>query len=209
MKKYVLLFAIGFIQFSFSQVIRIQPTFATENDSIVVYFDATKGDAGLKGFTGDVYAHTGVITNLSDNQWKYVMAPWATNYDDIKLTRDSTDHYHLVIGYPREYYSSNHQNLGSIPSNEHILKLAFVFRNADGSKTGRDVGGADIFADLSESGLNVAIVQPSVQPLFLNLNDSVKVVAISSGAIDLNLFVNDSLVSSVINDTLRILFKSE
>ena len=43
----------------------------------------------------------------------------------------------------------------------------------------------------------------------LNLNDSVKVVAISSGAIDLNLFVNDSLVSSVINDTLEYYLKAD
>ncbi len=87
MKKLILLFLITCISISFSQVVQIQPTFATENDSIVIYFDATKGDAGLKGFTGDVYAHTGVITNLSSGSrdWKYVMAPWATNYDDIKL----------------------------------------------------------------------------------------------------------------------------
>ncbi len=205
MKRLILLFIAISVQFSFSQVVQLQPTFATENDSIVVYFDATKGDAGLKGFTGDVYAHTGVITNLStsNSDWKYVMAPWATNYNDIKLTRDSTDHYHLVIGYPRDYYSSNHQNLGSIPSSEHILKLAFVFRNSDGSKTGRDVGGADIFVPLSEEGLNVSIITPSEKPLFVNLHDSVKVLAISSGAIDLNLFINDSLVSSVMNDTLE------
>jgi len=49
---------------------------------------------------GDVYAHTGVITDLSvdGHDWKYVMAPWPTNYSDIKLTRDSEDHYHLTIG---------------------------------------------------------------------------------------------------------------
>ncbi|MEZ4761931.1 MAG: hypothetical protein R3C26_01600 [Calditrichia bacterium] len=37
------------------------PEFPTENDSIVVIFDATEGDGGLQGFNGDVYAHTGVI----------------------------------------------------------------------------------------------------------------------------------------------------
>ncbi len=147
------------------------PLFATENDSIIIYFDATKGDAGLMGFTGDVYAHTGVITNLSSSgsDWKYVMAPWGTNYPDIKLTRDSADHYHLVIGRPRIYYSNNHQNLGSIPSSVHILKLAFVFRDATGSRTGRDVGGKDIFAPLYTPGISVIIRTPTVNNSFGDL----------------------------------------
>ncbi|MCL4550142.1 MAG: alpha-amylase family glycosyl hydrolase [Bacteroidetes bacterium] len=147
------------------------PMFATENDSIIIYFDATKGDAGLMGFTGDVYAHTGVITNLSTSgsDWKYVMAPWAATYPDIKLTRDSADHYHLVIGRPRIYYGNNHQNLGSIPSSEHILKLAFVFRDATGSRTGRDVGGKDIFASLYTAGISIIVQKPAVGNFFGDL----------------------------------------
>ncbi len=184
------------IQYSFAQVVTTVPAFPTENDSIIVYFDATKGDAGLKGYTGDVYAHTGVITNLStsNSDWKYVMAAWAVNYPDIKLTRDSIDHYHLVIGNPRVYYSNNHQSLGSIPPTEHILKLAFVFRNATGSVTGRDIGGADIFAPLFTKGLNVKIVSP-VAPYFVNLNDSVNVEVSSSSAKSVSIFVNNSLTA--------------
>ena len=206
---------------SFSQVVNIFPQFPTENDSIVVYFDAAKGDAGLKGFTGDVYAHTGVITNLSQDShdWKYVMAPWATNYPDIKLIRDSTDHYHLVIGNPRKYYSSNHQNLGAIPSNEHIQKLAFVFRNGDGSKTGRDVGGGDIFIPVYEPGLTVKFDEPNIsnlygdplrEPYFIKPDDSVdikvSVVELGVNISTLTLYINDIQVLQTNTDSLRYTF---
>jgi 1,4-alpha-glucan branching enzyme len=197
MIKFLLpLFIILFNFLVFPQVTAV-PSFATEEDSIIVYFDATKGDAGLKGFTGDVYAHTGVITNLSTgpSDWEYVIAPWATNYPETKLTRDSTDHYHLVIGYPRIYYSNNHQNLGSIPPTEHIQKLAFVFRNADGSRTGRAAGGADIFLQLSEPGLNVSIIKPEKIPYFADLNDTITIEIASAHSNSLALFIDDILVA--------------
>ena len=59
------LLALFFQQNTFAQVVTFQPSFATQNDSLTIVFDATKGDAGLSGFTGDVYLHSGVITNKS------------------------------------------------------------------------------------------------------------------------------------------------
>ena len=214
---------ISFTITCFSQVVTTFPLHPTENDSIIVYFDAAKGDAGLKGFTGDVYAHTGVITNLSKDthDWKYVMAPWATNYPDIKLTRDSVDHYHLVIGKPRIYYANNHSSdwPNSIPSTEHILKLAFVFRNADGSKTGRDVGGADIFTPIYTPGLTINFDEPNIStqfgdplrsPYFISPTDSVniKVSAIGLGTkiSTLTLFINDIQIIQTNTDSLKYIF---
>lgn len=187
--KFLLLIFFGFIQTGFSQVVTSIPQFPAENDSIIIYFDAEKGDGGLKGFTGDVYAHTGVITNLSidGHDWKYVKTDWGVNIPEIKLIKDSVDHYHLVIGKPRSYY-------GISNSSEVIKKLAFVFRNADGSKSGRDAGGADIFYDLYQNELNVSITSPSEEPYFATLNDSVFIEVHSSFSDNLSLFLNDSLV---------------
>ncbi|TFH47737.1 MAG: hypothetical protein E4G92_04705, partial [Bacteroidia bacterium] len=64
-----------------SQVITVNPAFPTSSNSVVVTFNADKGDMGLKDYSGDdVYAHTGVITDksLSSSDWKYVIAPWGT-----------------------------------------------------------------------------------------------------------------------------------
>jgi len=54
-----------FINSLFAQVISTVPVFPTQTDELTIYFHADKGNQGLKDFTGDVYAHTGVITNLS------------------------------------------------------------------------------------------------------------------------------------------------
>jgi glycosidase len=220
--NFLSLFTLVFCNLIFPQVTSF-PEFATENDSIIVYFDATKGDAGLEGFTGDVYAHTGVITNLSTapSDWKYVMADWGENYPDIKLTRDSTDHYHLVIGRPRIYYSNNHQGLGIIPVSEHILKLAFVFRNSDGSRSGRDAGGEDIFTDLYEPGLNLQVDQPEISnqysdplrsPAFADQDDTINIqisaVELGTKIDSLTLFLNDIRVDQTTNNELNYEFIS-
>jgi 1,4-alpha-glucan branching enzyme len=162
-----------------------EPEFPTENDSTIIYFDATAGDGGLMGYTGDIYAHTGVITSSSTgpSDWKYVIADWDVNTEKAKLTRISTDFYSLTIGFPHEFYN--------VPAAETILKLAFVFRNNTGSLTGRDEGGADIFLGLYEAGITAVFIKPAVDnsfgdprrsPIFTHIGDTIE-VELSAAAI--------------------------
>ncbi len=192
------------------QVVMTVPEFATENDSIKIIFDATQGDQGLMGYTGDVWAHTGVITNFSTSpgDWKHVIGNWGDNNVQPKLTRIATDRYELVLGFPRQFYSVTN------PS-EKIEKLAFVFRNNDGTITGRDVGGADIFADLFEPGLSVVVVSPVLNlqfgdprraPVFAGQNDTVH-IAIKAAAVgvtvsSLSLSVNGVVAVQTAADSL-------
>ena len=131
-----------------SQVITVNPVFPISSGPVVITFNADQGNMGLKDYAGDdVYAHTGVITNqsISGSDWKYVIAAWGTNLPKAKLTKVSANVYTLAISPSiREFYG--------VPAGEKILKLAFVFRNSGGSVTGRDVGGADIFYNVSEAG---------------------------------------------------------
>ena len=53
-----------FYQFTSAQVTTV-PTLPIENLQVTITFDATQGDAGMKDYSGDVYVHTGVITNKS------------------------------------------------------------------------------------------------------------------------------------------------
>ncbi|MDZ7633857.1 MAG: hypothetical protein U5L72_05245 [Bacteroidales bacterium] len=72
-----------------AQVIVTNPVFPVSSGPVVITFNADKGDMGLKDYAGDdVYAHTGVITNLSSgpSDWKYVVAPWGTFLPKAKLT---------------------------------------------------------------------------------------------------------------------------
>ena len=135
---------------SFTQIVTTQPEYPTQNDSIVVYFDATQeGAAALLNYTGTVYAHTGVTSNLG--QWQHVVGSWGNNSNQPALTRISANLYKLTIGYPRTFYSVTN------PS-EKILKLSMVFRSADASKQ----TSPDIFIDLFEPGLTIVIQNPTV-----------------------------------------------
>lgn len=179
MKKFVLLFALvfSFSPFLRAQVITVTPPFPTDQDEIIVIFNAQLGSGGLAGTSSDVYAHTGVITNLSTSpsDWKYVKAGWTTNLPECKLSPVGEDLWQLNIGPNiRDYYG--------VPSGETILKLAFVFRNTDGSATGKNEDGSDIFYDVSEGGLNVLITLPSERPLVVELNDQIEVSGSSSEA---------------------------
>ena len=69
-----------------------EPADAKQNEEITVYFNATRGDQGLKDFTGDVYAHTGVLTaeSTSNSDWKHD-SKWLDNDVKYKFTRSATD----------------------------------------------------------------------------------------------------------------------
>ncbi|MBU4443579.1 hypothetical protein KJ656_00625, partial [bacterium] len=218
-KQTGLLFIILFANLLPAQLITSIPSYPTENDSIVIYFDATfctgeYGDSSksLEGYTGtDVYAHTGVITDKSSSptDWKYVVASWTENTAKAKLTKIGTDRWKLTIGYVRDYYYD-------IPASEKVISLAFVFRNSDGSRTGRDVGGADIFYDLFDPGITVLVEKPFVDlsysdplrsPVFASLTDTVhisgKAATINTEADSIKLFIGDQYIlgiqDSVIN----------
>jgi len=162
----------------YAQVITSNPALPTATDSVTITFDASKGDAGLKDFTGDIYAHTGVITanSTSSSDWKYVKADWGVNIPACKLISLGNNLWQLKITPSiRTYYG--------VPSSEKILKLAFVFRAADNSKTGREADGGDIFYNVYQAGItSVQITVPANKPDIVNLNDTVLVKGNSANA---------------------------
>jgi len=122
----IILFSLLLGQVSYSQLITTSPLYPTENDSIVVFLDATKpGATGLLNYTGTVYVHTGVTD--STGNWQHVIGTWGVNTSQPALTRLGANLYQLTIGYPRKFYS-----VSSV--SEHITALDFVFRSADGTK---------------------------------------------------------------------------
>ena len=115
-----------------------------DSENVWIYFYADQGSKGLAGLpaTAEVYAHTGVCTNLGD--WRY--APqWKDNAAKYKLEYVSPDVWRLFIGDIRGYY-------GITDASETVRRLAFVFRNADGTKEGKTAGGGDIFIDVLGAG---------------------------------------------------------
>lgn len=173
---------------AFNQVVITNPSFPTENNPVTITFNADQGDQGLIDYTQDIWAHTGVITENSNSgsDWKYVVAGWNENTDKAKLTRIADNTYTLEIGPSiREYYG--------VPENEQILKMAFVFRNSDGSQTGRDVGGLDVFSDVYEAGLNAQIESP-LSGLIVDMGANIDIVANASFAELTKFYINGEYI---------------
>ncbi len=183
------LFSILLPVYTFSQV-STNPTLPNENKAVTITFDATQGTAGLKDFTGDVYAHTGVITDksTSSTDWKYVIASWTTNLPKAKLTRVNSNTYTLEITPDiRTFYS--------VPASETVKQLAFVFRSADQTKEGKATGSKDILVTVYTDGLNVGITSPAKVNIF-EKNESFPLTASASVSADLKLYQNNVEIAS-------------
>lgn len=195
----LILILAGYSLVSTAQVITADPVFPVSSGQVVITFNADRGDMGLKDYTGDdVYAHTGVITSASTgpSDWKYVIATWTTNLPKAKLTKVSANVYTLTISPSiREFYG--------VPAGEQILKLAFVFRNSTGSRTGRDIGGADIFYNVSEeAAFDILLSQPALYTSLVNAGEEVPVQASASVADSIILYQNGTQLKKVTETTL-------
>lgn len=183
---------------SWTQIITSTPAIVTNdyNGVITLVYDATQGTAGLKDYAGTdgVYAHTGVITNesTSSSDWKHAPSKWGDNAPKYKLTALGNNKWQLLITPDMtSYYGLN--------SGEVVKKLAFVFRNGKATKEGKATGGADIFLDVYDAGLNVSITNPVNKATEINTTETVEVA--STIAANLELFVNGTSVKSTSGTT--------
>ncbi len=173
-----------------AQIITTIPALPTAGQSVSIYFDATQGTAGLKDYTGDVYAHTGVLTNLSSDEsdWRYVLTSWGENTAETKMTRESANLYSLVIGPSiRQYYG--------VAAGETITHMTFVFRSSDSSKEGKGDGGSDIFVVVFKDEYTVSILSPD-HSVVADPDESIVFEAAATSSSALSLFDNGVLVKS-------------
>jgi 1,4-alpha-glucan branching enzyme len=182
--------------------ITTQPAFPTLDRSVTIIFNAAEGSRGLAGFTGDVYAHTGVLTNLSatTSSWRYVKTGWGVNTPANKMERIGTDLYSLTIPDIRAYYN--------VPVAEEILQLAFVFRSATTVagvwREGKSATGGDLFVQIYEAGVFARFESPSTSlysPSFVPSGAEVAIrgVGLAEGSTltKLELFVDGTSVKEV------------
>lgn len=204
------LFFIGiFIQQNVhAQVVTFRPSFATQHDSITVVFDATQGNKGLIDFTGDVYLHTGLITNKSTkpSDWKYVPFGWESTNSKIKATPLGDNKWEF------KYLPSIREFFGVTDATEKVEKIAIVFKGVSGgtiTKEGKDVGGKDIFIELSEGSVNARLELPTANATIVEIGDSLKFLGLGSydgGTPTLTLYENEQVVSTVQADSISYTF---
>lgn len=190
-----------------AQIVTTEPVLPLSTEPVTVIFDATQGSAGLEGYSGDVYAHTGVLTDSSSggSDWRYVMTSWGQNTPETKMQRIGQDLYQLEIGPSvREYYD--------VPMTEQILQMAFVFRSATevGGQwlEGKTETGGDIFVDVYEPGLAVSFSLPAVKPVIAQIGNTLVVEVQANESDSVSLFVGDLLIKKeagyYLSDTLLV-----
>lgn len=135
------------------QVVTTQPAIVQmDSRDIIVTFHADRGNGQLAGLTANdaVYAHTGVITNESSHgsDWKYAPS-WGDNSPKYKLLYVSDNTWELIIPSIKEYYG--------VPDGVKVTALAFVFRNADSSRQGKEADGADIYVQVYPEGFQMTL----------------------------------------------------
>ncbi len=190
-----------------AQVVTSEPELPFADQPVTITFDATRGTAGLIDYDGDVYAHTGVLTENSAGtfDWQYVKTEWGENTLDTRLVRvDGQSNLYTLEITPdiRSYYG--------VPEGETITHMAFVFRSAEpysGSTyyEGKASGGKDIFVEVFEPGLNVSIITPA-ENMIAEPGTDINFQASTSMEAGLSLFLNDEKIKEVSDDQVTNLF---
>ncbi|UOR03509.1 alpha-amylase family glycosyl hydrolase [Hymenobacter aerilatus] len=186
---------------AWAQVVTATPTFFRATEQVTLTFDATKGNAGMANYTGDVYIYTGVITNLSTtpSDWKHVKNTngFGTPIAAEKMTALGNHRYSITF-VPEDYYP------GLKGSGEIVRQLAMVFRGANGTPEGKGAGNTDIFVDVSQTtALQASITSPATSnnnPVLVS-GGSVAVTATASAAATLTLTLNGTQVAQQANAT--------
>lgn len=171
--------------FLHGQVVTTIPQFPVHNQEVTIIFDAAQGNGALANCNCTVYAHTGVITNLSPTptSWRYVIGNWATDDTRVRMTSLGDNKYSLTY---------NIRNFHNVPANERILRMAFVFRNLNGSIVGRNTDGSDIFIDVFDNPnqLAISIIQPDRSPRISQIGEHVPIRLATSIPADWNILLN-------------------
>jgi 1,4-alpha-glucan branching enzyme len=168
------------------QLLQVSPVFPTANDTVTIIYDASRGTGGLRGVM-PVFAHTGVITNRSNNQWRYVVAPWGTDNPRVRMEALGNN-LHRLRFHVRSFYG--------VPDGEEIQRLAFVFRNVDGSREGKDDRGGDIFYSVYPVGsFNAKLLTPEVKTFFAQRNDTVNIQFVASSQATITLTDNGTEIA--------------
>ena len=195
LKKISFIFIILLVhQLGITQIIQISPAFPTVNDVVTIHYNASQGNGGLVGVT-PVYTHTGIVTQSGlPSSWSYVQGNWGQADTNVLMT-DLGNNIHEIVIDIDQYYG--------FPNGTNVAKLAFVFRNSDGSLEGKTATMGDIFYPIYpiNGGFQAAIFKP-YSDLLVNLNDTISISGQSNSNATLQLFDNGVLVADTTNTTV-------
>lgn len=190
MKKFLLFIFTAFVSLLINAQVTSEPFPLQESaQDVKIFFHADQGNKGLMNVapTTKVYAHTWAIL---DNGTSTSAPNWNGTYaDKYQLTYVGDNVWQLYIGDIRSYY-------GVTSATRHVAKLGFVFRDATGNLTGRGDGGADIFIDVVDSGLQIVLEASETSSLITPYNQTVKFSATTTEDAKITIDVNGTTIAS-------------
>ena len=206
MKRILLLLCIClFANFCRSQLLSWTPGFPKENDNVTIIVDATEGNQGLLGFTGNVYVHLGVITNLSTGptNWRYSKFTWGSTEAAALATPGATFKWSYTINNIRTFFG--------VPAGETIQKIAILFRsgNCTDCLAQRNADGSDMYVPVYDNNLAVRFDLPIMQPLYTPIpepinkmvGENINISAVASGIANMRLLLNGDVIQTANNVT--------
>lgn len=148
-----------------AQVLTVMPEFPTTDDTVTIIYNAQLGNGELAGYTGEVFAHTGVITSESSNpsDWKHVVDNWGT-FDSTTLMESLGNDLYRIKYHIRTFYG--------VATSEQVLSLAFVFRNQNGTLVGRSEDNTDIFYSINQQVLTNYVSHTVINNVLTIFTDS-------------------------------------
>jgi len=170
------------------QILTSIPVFPTADDEIVITYDANLGNGDLAGVI-PIYAHTGVITSLSETpwDWRHVVGNWGTSDPEVVMQPLGGNRHQLTI-QPSIFYD--------LEEGETIQRLSFVFRNANGTLVGRELNGDDIYFPIYDGSFASAFFLPELPSQLIELGSSLDFLVQSSETAEIKLTINGNEVAS-------------
>ncbi|MGB3589698.1 MAG: hypothetical protein WBA23_24335, partial [Tunicatimonas sp.] len=112
-------------------IVTISPELPTADEEITITYNAAQGVSGLVD-TEKVYMHSGVILSGADGiSWENVVGNWGQDDGVGQMTAvaDEPNQWQITLPNVRAYYD--------LPDGTPVFRLGIVFRNADGTQTGK------------------------------------------------------------------------
>lgn len=156
-------------------IVVLSPAKPTADESLTITYDASKGVSGLQG-AGKVYLHSGVVLSGPDGTtWSNVVGNWGQDDGIGAMTpvAGAPNKWQITLPGIRNYYN--------IENGVPVFRLGMVFRNADGTHTGKSESNGDIFVNL-DPGAFVRLTAPTAGEVFATTGQQVVLSAEAASA---------------------------
>lgn len=194
--------------------ITANPAIFTANQAVTLTYDATQSQgqalANLPASVTSITAHVGaILTNATGTTWTNVPGTWGDPAAQPKFTRTGTTNIY-TLSLPNGIRSMFGAPLVA-PSTTPIFRVGMVLREngacggfggvSGACKEGKSTTGQDIFLNVNQGGLDIAVTSPTGNNFFVNVGQNQTVSGTTNIAADLEILVNNVSVQTAPNAT--------